>query len=246
MKHRLERVALGAVVMVVLVACGGGAASTAPSSSPASAASAAASPASSSSAASAAASPASSSPAVASPAPATTSPAATGGAASPPSLPSLPAIFSSHADPELEAQLPAEVSGTPLQRYSLTLTEVLDAGGDRAAIDAFLQGIGKSEADGSFAAALDPSNTLTGGILAFKVDGADTAVLLAGIVAVEKSDLGADATTRQATVGGKTVTIVSVGSGVNDTEWIYGRGDVVFVVHADDETRAAAFLQALP
>ncbi|MBA2315277.1 MAG: hypothetical protein H0V87_07805 [Chloroflexi bacterium] len=233
MKHRLERVALGAVVMVVLVACGGGAASTAPSSSPASAASAAASPASSSSA-------------VASPAPATTSPAATGGAASPPSLPSLPAIFSSHADPELEAQLPAEVSGTPLQRYSLTFTESLDAGGDRAAVDAFLQGIGKSEADGSFAVALDPTNTLTGGIFAFKVDGADTAVLLEAIVSLEKSDLGADATTRQATVGGKSVTILSVGTGPNDTEWIYGRGDVVFVVHADDETRAAAFLQALP
>jgi hypothetical protein len=176
----------------------------------------------------------------------TASPSELATASSPTSLPSLPAIFSNHADPALEALLPAEVSGTALQRYSLTLSAVLDAGGDRAAIDAFLQGIGKTEADGSFAAALDPSNTLTGGISAFKVSGADAAVLLAAIVSLEASDLGAGATTKQAMVGGKSVTVVSVGTGVNDTEWIYGRGDVVFVVHADDETRAAAFLQALP
>ena len=65
-------------------------------------------------------------------------------------------------------------------------------------------------------------------------------------MAVEQSDLGGGATTRQATVGGKSVTIVSVGTGVNDTEWIHGRGDVVYVVHAGDETHAAAYLQALP
>lgn len=65
-------------------------------------------------------------------------------------------------------------------------------------------------------------------------------------MALEQSDLGGDATTRQATVDGKSVMIVSVGTGVNDTEWIYGRGDVVYVVHAGDETHAAAFLQALP
>lgn len=176
----------------------------------------------------------------------TASPSELANASSPTSLPSLPAIFSNHADPALETLLPAEVSGTALQRYSLTLSAVLDAGGDRAAIDAFLQGIGKTEADGSFAAALDPSNTLIGGIFAFKVSGADAAVLLAAIVSVEASDLGAGATTKQAIVGGKSVTVVSVGTGVNDTEWIYGRGDVVFVVHTSTEALAAAFLQALP
>jgi hypothetical protein len=125
------------------------------------------------------------------------------------------------------------------------LAAILDSGGNRPVIDAFLKTIGKSESDGSFAAALDPTNSLTGGILAFKVSGADTAALLGGIVSLEKSDLGAGATTRQATVGGKSVTIVTVGSGVNDTEWIYGRGDVVFVVHAADDAHAAPFLQAL-
>jgi uncharacterized protein with GYD domain len=64
-------------------------------------------------------------------------------------------------------------------------------------------------------------------------------------VSVEQSDLGAGATTKQATVGGKSVTVVSVGTGVNDTEWVYGRDDVVFVIHASDEAHAATFLQAL-
>jgi hypothetical protein len=194
--------------------------------------------------------------------PAATAPLATSGAApsaapsssatqtaapsGPAGAPSLPAIFSSHADPALEAQLPTEVSATALGRYSQALSDVLDAGGDRAAIDAFLRGIGKTEADGSVAAAYDPTNTLKGAIIAYKVNGADTATLLNGIVSLEQSDLGPGATKKQATVGGKNVTVVSVGTGVNDTEWLYGRGDAVFVVHAADEAHAAAYLQALP
>ncbi len=235
-KHLLRSVALGAALIVVIIGCGGSSAAPSASSVPGASSSALAAPSSAARSNSPAA--------VASPPAASPSEFAT--ASSPTSLPSLPAIFSNHADPTLESLLPAEVSGIAMQRYSLTLSDVLDAGGDRAAIDAFLAGIGKAESDGSFAAALDPTNTLTGGILAFKVSGADTARLLGGIVSVEQSDLGTGATTRQATVGGKGVTIVSVGTGPNDTEWIYGRGDVVFVVHADDETRAAAFLQALP
>lgn len=224
--------ALGAATMIVIVGCGGSASTTSSSSS--------------ATAATSSASAATSSAAVPSSAAATASPSELPAASSPASLPSLPAIFSNHADPELEGLLPTEVSGTAIMRYSLPLSDVLDSGGDRATIDAFLQGIGKTESDASVAGALDPTSALTGGILAFKVDGADAAVLLAGIVSVEQSDLGGGATKKQGTVGGKSVTIVSVGTGVNDTEWIYGRGDVVFVVHAADETHAAAFLQALP
>jgi hypothetical protein len=33
---------------------------------------------------------------------------------------------------------------------------------------------------------------------------------------------------------------------VNDTEWILGRDDVVFVIHAADEVHAATFIEALP
>jgi hypothetical protein len=132
-----------------------------------------------------------------------------------------------------------------MQRSSATLAALLASGGDRTAIDAFLQGLGKSESDGTYAAAFDPTNTVGGGIFAFKIAGVDADVLLPAIVAVEQSDLGAGATTKQATVGGKSVTVVSVGTGVNDTEWVYGRDDVVFVIHAADEAHAATFLQAL-
>jgi hypothetical protein len=159
--------------------------------------------------------------------------------------PSLPAVTSSHADPALEALLPAEVSGTAMQRSSATLAALLASGGDRTAIDAFLQKLGKSESDGTFAAAFDPTNTVGGGIFAFKIAGVNADVLQPAIVSVEQSDLGAGATTKQATVGGKSVTVVSVGTGVNDTEWVYGHDDVVFVIHAADEAHAATFLQAL-
>ncbi len=133
-----------------------------------------------------------------------------------------------------------------MHRYNLTLTQVIDAGGDRLGITPFLQTIGKTEVDGSFAAAFDPTNRLRGGFNAFKIAGADAAALLAGITAIEGSELGTGAVSEQMIVGDKSVTVVSVGDGVNDTKWIYGHGDVVFVVHAPDETQAAAFLAALP
>ena len=223
MKQQLKSVVLGVGVLVVLVGCGG----SAPT------------PASSNAA-----------PTVAAASTGAPSTAPQGSAGAPATaaanLPSnLPPIFSSHDDPGLESQLPSEVSGVAMAHYSISFAELLADSTDRASIDAFLQTMGKSEADGSFAAALDPTNTLGGGIFAFKVNGADAATLLAGIVAVERSDMGADVTSQQATVGGKNVTVLSVGGGVNDTEWIYGRGDIVFVVHAPDETHAAAFLQAI-
>ena len=224
MRRFLQWVAVPATAIFVLVACGGGpsATSSGPSQAPASGAPAASPMASTSGQA----------PATAAPVPGASGPL-------------LPPIFSSHADPALEGQLPTEVSGTTLAHYSIGFAELLADIPDRASIDAFLRGMGKTEADGSFAVALDPTNVLGGGIFAFKVSGADAATLLAGIIAVEQSDIGAGATTSQATVGGKDVTVVSVGSGANDTEWIYGRGDVVFVVHSADEAHAAAFLQAI-
>jgi hypothetical protein len=158
---------------------------------------------------------------------------------------SLPAVSASHADPALEALLPAEIAGTAMQRSSATLAALVAAGANRTAIDGFLQGIGKSESDGTYAAAFDPGNATGGGIFAFKVAGVDAGVLLPAILAVEQSDLGAGATTRKANVGGKDVTVVSVGTGVNDTEWVYARDGVVFVIHAPDEAHAAAYLQAL-
>lgn len=133
-----------------------------------------------------------------------------------------------------------------MHRYSLTLTQVLDASGDRPGITDFLQSLGKTEADGSFAAAFDPITSLGGGINAFKVAGANAAALLRGITTIEVSQLGTGTTSQPATVGNKSVTVVSVGSGVNDTKWIYGYGDVVFVVSAADEAQAAAYLEALP
>jgi hypothetical protein len=39
--------------------------------------------------------------------------------------------------------------------------------------------------------------------------------------------------------------VVSIGSGVNETQWLYSRGDIVFVVHAEDEATATAYLEAI-
>lgn len=224
MKHVLGIAALSVAMFITLVGCGG----SAPSASSPAAASAV-TPATTVDTSPGASATTSGTPSTA---PAASASTAAGG------------ITERHADQDLEAQLPSEVSGTPMTRYSVTLAQMLDAGGDRASIDSFLASIGKAEADGSIAAAFDPTNTVTGGIFAYRVRGADSAALLAAITSVEQTDLGADATTHE-TVGGKSVVVASIGSGVNDTTWLYGRGDIVFVVHAPDEAHAAAFLQAL-
>ena len=224
--------ALGAATMIVIVGCGGSASTTSSSSS--------------ATAATSSASAATSSAAVPSSAAATASPSELPAASSPASLPSLPAIFSNHADPALEDQLPAEVSGTALQRYSLPLSDVLDSGW-RPRDDRRLPAGDRQDRVGwerrgcprpdQYADRRDPGLQGQRRRQRRRCSRASCPV--------EQSDLGGGATKRQATVGGKSVTIVSVGTGVNDTEWIYGRGDVVFVVHATDETHAAAFLQAL-
>jgi hypothetical protein len=219
----LRPVAVSAAIILVLAGCGG----SAPSA-----------PSGAAGGSAAAASTASAGVSSSEPSAVATTPSSSAGA-------SLPAVTSSHADPALEALLPAEISGTPMQRSSATLAALLASGGDRTAIDAFLQGIGKTESDGTFAAAFDPTSTVGGGIFAFKIAGVNTDVLLPAIVSVESADLGAGATTNPATVGGKDVTVVSVGTGVNDTEWVYSHDDVVFVIHAPDEAHAATFLQAL-
>jgi hypothetical protein len=162
------------------------------------------------------------------------------------SQPSVPGITGSHADPALEAMLPAAINGTPLQRSSLTFAAMLGTSTDRVAIDAFLQSIGKSESDGTVGLAFDQTGAVPGGVTAFKVTGADPTALLGGILAVEQSDAGGAATVTKETVGGKAVTVVSTGDGVNDTTWVYGHGDVVFAVQAPDAAGAAAFLQLLP
>jgi hypothetical protein len=225
----LRSLALGAVTIVLVAACGG----TAPTQSSPGA------PATISSASS-------SGSVAATPSLAVPPSSVAASAALPSGQPSLPAITASHADPALEAMLPAAVGGTPLQRSSLTLKAILDSGGNRPVVDAFLQSIGKTEADGTVALAFDLTGAVPGGITAFKVTGADPAALLAGIVSVEGSDLGGAATVSQATVGGRNVTVATIGNGVNDTTWIYGHGDVVFVVKAPDATGAAAFLELLP
>jgi hypothetical protein len=229
MNNVMRSVALAAVVTMGIAACGG--AAPAPSSS------------------SVGSNPPASAAVASSTADQTSAPAASssqGAASSVDTVPSPAAGTDSHADPSLENELPSEISGTAMRRYSVSLADLLASGaGDRAPVDAFLKSIGKSESDGSIAAAFDPTNVMGGGIFAYRITGADPAALLQGITSVEAADLGAGVTMKQATVSGKNVSVVSVGTGVNDTEWIYGRGDIVFVVHATDEAHAAPFLQAL-
>ena len=160
--------------------------------------------------------------------------------------PSLPAVTASHADPALEALLPAEISGTrdaALQRHA----RCHDRGrcqphGDRRLprrVSASPSRTGRMPPP-----SIRPTRSAAGSSRS-RSRAWTPACCCRRSCAVEQSDLGTGATTSQATVGGKHVTVVSVGNGVNDTEWVYARDGVVFVIHAADEAHAAGFLEAL-
>ena len=224
---------IAAVLLLLLISVGGCSGSTAPATAPTGSA-AATSPAST-------------------PVAASLPPVATAVPTLAPSIPiALPsgitdALFATHSDPSLESLLPRQVAGLQMLTYSLTLEELIAAGtSDPSTVEPFLANLGKTVADASFAAAFDPNGTLPGGIQAFKIAGADTRKLMEGFVGLARQDVGIDATIVGGTVGGKSVTIVSAGDGPNDTQWLYGRGDVVFTVVAPDETAAAQYLAALP
>lgn len=252
MTHARTMVLAGALLALAAAACASGSqaspagATPARSAAPTQAGSAAASaPASASGAASAAAT------GGATPAPATAAPAS-GATSAPTSAASagasvgVPSILDRHSAPDLEAQLPDVVAGTTLSKYSLTLAELLeDQSADRATITAFVERLGKTIADAAVAAAYDATGRLDGAVQAYRISGADPAALLAGMVSVAQSDLGADAAIREATIAGKSVTVVSVGTAVNDTQWLYSRGDIVFVVHTQEEATATLYLMAL-
>jgi hypothetical protein len=138
------------------------------------------------------------------------------------------------------------VAGVALTTYSLNLKDLLAAGtSDPAAITAFLATLGKTAADASVAGAFDATGKLGGGIQAFKIAGTDPARFLPGIVSLAQGEVGSNAAISQGTVGGRSVTIVSAGSGPNETQWLYVHGDVVFAVLAPDEVTAAQYLGAL-
>lgn len=195
-----------------------------------------------------------SSPASASPSAASASPSSSE-APSGSSLPSIalpsgsgafPSFSLPHEDPALEAVLPSSINGAQLQKGSFKGAGFVQGAGNNAKqFTDFLGALGKSPNDVSFAIAVDMSGQFQGSVGAFRVAGADQGQLLTAFTAAAKQGTsGAQVT--QANVGGKDVTKIVDPTDTAGAQYVYGKGDTLFLAQAKDDATAATVLQALP
>jgi hypothetical protein len=168
---------------------------------------------------------------------ATSSAGSSAGPASGGLLPSLaiPSVSFS-TDPALAAMLPETLCGTAAVKSSFA-GETFGSSTD-AEFLAFVQALGKTPADVSFAAAIGGTTGCTASIM--RVKGADTTQLRDKFTAEMVKEGN---TTQEKTLGGKTVL---VGSDANSFGYVYFKDDTVIIFTAPDEAKATEIATALP
>lgn len=144
-----------------------------------------------------------------------------------PVMPTLdPAVF--HAFPDLEAQLPNEVAGVPLQKLSFG---AFGGGSVDPLFAAVLAQVGKTVDDVQSAVAgpVDSMQDRELTIIAFRIVGIQGAQLLQAVRTAAQSDPTAG-TVADATVGGKQVVALT---DADETSYAYAAGEVVYVVSGE-------------
>jgi len=151
----------------------------------------------------------------------------------------------SPASAVLESLLPTVVNGTELTITSAKGTSALGNGPTTRALAAAITGAGKSPDDLELGYAYDAAGENAMTILAFRLPGVDPAklqtivldsLLVANTPGVKISTV---------TLSGTTVTKVDYGDEAA-FEYVFTRGDSVFVIETTDEAMAAAAIAAMP
>lgn len=224
MQSRDLRLAIPFAAAILVAACQGSA-SPAPSSAAPAASSAA--PAASSAA-----------PAASSEAPAASS-AAPGESAGESGLPSFALPSGFNQAPDLEAQLPSQVAGETLQKFSFQGSQVLAGSSQAPEIQGALGALGKSINDVSFAVAAGADVQIG----AYRIAGVDANRLL-DVVAQAAQSSGSPIPLTDANKGGKSVKVGDTGGG--SPTYFYPHSDILFFVTGSDDAKVTAALQALP
>jgi hypothetical protein len=150
----------------------------------------------------------------------------------------------SHDVPDLEALLPAQVSGTALDVESATGDHVFTDGDDWATtMTTYLTGISKTPADFQYAYASDASGSIDMSIGAYRVAGVTDATGLQAALVKGWQAITTDTKISQVTLDGKALTKGDDGQG--DLSYLYVRGPVVYEILTTDESIATTVLQAL-
>lgn len=152
-----------------------------------------------------------------------------------------PAASLAHGDTGLEATLPKNVGGIPLQTASVTGTALAAS----PAFSGLATRLGIAPADISVATAFSDSLSLQLG--AIKAPGAAATAIQAAYAAAITTSLSAKVDTAPKTVAGRKVTAMTVrAGGVTLTGYLYPKGDVLYFVQAQDASVAETAVAALP
>jgi hypothetical protein len=148
-----------------------------------------------------------------------------------------------HADPELEALLPTTLGGAALTVESQAGP---DLGTQSAAFDAFLAKLGRTRADFSLASAYSPAG-LEAAVGAWRVKGADPALLLPGFKAAVQASSTTPLTQVAEIVGGHAVTrIGDPGQLTQGPLYVFVRGNTLLFVQTPERALAEEAMDKLP
>ncbi len=148
-----------------------------------------------------------------------------------------------HADPELEALLPTAVGGVALIIESQAGTDLAT---ESAAFDAFLTSLGKTRADFSLASAYSQGG-LEAEVGAWRVQGADPALLLPGFKTAVQASSTTPLTQVEETLAGRAVTrIGDPGQLTRGPLYVFVRGATLLFVQTPDRALAEEAIAKLP
>jgi hypothetical protein len=155
----------------------------------------------------------------------------------------------SHGVPELEALLPAKVGDVALERLSLSGKDFYSTGTaeTQARLDTFLASLGKTLTDLRVGDAGDPTGTTVLEVGAFQVLGTTPANLLSEWVASTQAANPGHVSVSNTTIDGRELTKLIDGTrDVGGTTYAYAKGDIVFLIAADDAALVSNALAQLP
>ena len=150
---------------------------------------------------------------------------------------------SRHADPELEALLPETLGAVALTRES---QRGVDLSRESPALETFLDSLGRTLEDFTLASAYSTTGDLEAQVGAWRIRGADTALLMPSFVQAIQASSTTPLTVTEVLEGGRTVTkIGEPGQLTQGPLYAFAREDIVLFVQTTDPALASEALSDL-
>ena len=173
----------------------------------------------------------------------------TSATASPTASPDPTSVLpSAGAVADLEALIPAEIGGIPLQKTSMSGDQFVTSGSSSQELQDFLAGLGVAVTDVSIAigVGLSPESSDAVAMFVFRAEGADTDQLVRGFKEAYDADNEEGLVWEPVSIGGKSVEQTTNPQQPEQVIYLYARDDILFFLTTATEGQAAEALAALP